>query len=301
MINNIHIYDLPEEKKESSFQIYEVRGKIIKDQNYLHEYTRPHRHNYYEICVFINGAGKHEIDFKSFPIKSHSIHFLSPGQVHIISRGENYHGYLLLFSREFYSSDFQKKDMLFELPFFNNNTSKPILELDIENFQEFLDIIKSLKKENRRHHELRNNIIRSYLHIFLLKCKAAFLEKGIQEGVIVEKSYVAVNQFKILVEKNHKELHYVKEYADLLSLTPIQLNKMVKKITGNNASEMIISRIVLEAKRLLTFTDLSNKEISFHLNYDDPSYFSRIFRKKTGMNPSSFRMTLRKKYQLKVV
>lgn len=296
-MKNINIYELPEEEKDRSFQLYEVQGKRIEDTKYLHEPNRPHRHNYYEICVFISGAGKHEIDFKSFPIKSHSIHFISPGQVHMISREKNYHGNLLMFTREFYSSDFQKKDMLFELPFFNNNTSKPILELTGEEFHEFLEIIESLRRENARDHDLKNNIVRSYLHIFLLKCKVAFLEKRMSTGTIADVSYITVNQFKFLLEKSYKELHFVKEYADLLSLTPIQLNKMVKNITGKNASEMIINRIVLEAKRLLTFTDLSNKEISFEMNYEDPSYFSRIFRKKTGYSPSDFRKQLRKKYQ----
>ena len=214
-MKNINIYELPAEEKDRSFQLYEVQGKVVKDKKYLHETSRPHRHNYYEICVFINGAGKHEIDFTSFPIKSHSIHFLSPGQVHMISREENYHGYLLMFSREFYSSDFQKKDMLFELPYFNNNTSKPILELSVTEFSEFLEIIDSLKRENGREHNLKSNIVRSYLHIFLLKCKAAFLEKRLSAGTITDMSYVTVNQFKYLLEQSYQEMHFVKEYADV--------------------------------------------------------------------------------------
>lgn len=83
----------------------------------------------------------------------------------------------------------------------------------------------------------------------------------------------------------------------MLSLSPIQLNKMVKMITGKNASDLIISRIMLEAKRLIAYTELSNKEIAFKLNYEDPSYFSRMFRKKMGVSPSAFREQLKEKYQ----
>lgn len=296
-IKNIHIYELPDEENAKAFQIFEVQGKKIEDQNYPHNTDRPHRHNYYEICVFVTGAGKHEIDFKLFPIASQSIHFLSPGQVHLISREENYHGFLIMFSREFYSSDFIKKDMLFDLPYFNNNTSKPILDLENREFIEFLEIIKTMIRENAHDYELRANILRSYLHIFLLKCKAAFLEQRTTTTSVADISYITVNQFKILIEKCYKELHFVREYAELLALSPVQLNKMVKQITGKNASDMIINRIILEAKRLLNFTELSNKEIAYQMNYEDPSYFSRIFRKKTGITPSDFRNNLQKKYQ----
>lgn len=296
-MKNIDTYELPEEEKDRSFQIYEVQGKRIIDKNKSYELSRPHRHNYYEICVFTSGAGNHEIDFNTFPIQSQSIHFLSPGQVHLISREEHYHGYLLMFKREFYSLVYQTKDLLFELPFLNNNTSKPILELEQDEFLEFLELIDSIKRENTKDHDLKDNIVRSYLHIFLLKCKVAFYEKRLSTGTNVNMSFVHVNQFKYLLEKNFKELHFVKDYADLLALSPFQLNKMVENITGKNASDLIINRIVLEAKRLLAFTNLSNKEIAFQMNYPDPSYFTRIFHKKAGFTPSGFREQLNKKYQ----
>ena len=119
MLNNIHIYELPKGDEDIAFHIYEVKGKVIQNSEYPHKTEQPHRHAYYEICIFVNGAGSHMIDFKTFDIKSHSIHFLTPGQVHRISREENYHGFLLVFSREFYSLGIQDEDLLMTLPFFN--------------------------------------------------------------------------------------------------------------------------------------------------------------------------------------
>ena len=100
-----------------------------------------------------------------------------------------------------------------------------------------------------------------------------------------------------MLRQHFKQIHLVKEYADKLNESPAHLNKIVKSITGENASEIIIKRIILEAKRLLIYTDLSNKEISFDINYDDPSYFSRLFRKKVGFSPSEFRSQMKQKYQ----
>ena len=117
------------------------------------------------------------------------------------------------------------------------------------------------------------------------------------KDIIKDPTFLLVNKFRNLVEQNFKEIHLVKEYADLVNESPAHLNKIVKSITGENASKFIIKRIVLEAKRLLIYTDLSNKEISFKMNYDDPSYFSRLFRKKVGTSPSEFRIQMKQKYQ----
>lgn len=297
MLKNIHIYELPNSDEKIAFHVYEVEGKTIENKHYPHKTEQPHRHAYYEICIFVNGAGSHMIDFKTFQIKSNSIHFLTPGQVHLISREENYHGFLLVFSREFYSLGLQDEDLLMTLPFFNNNSSEPILNLNHEEFAELLDVIAHLRKDYKRDSEIREDVLRSYLHIFLLKCRYFFNRNYFDKDIIKDPTFLLVNKFRNLVERNFKEIHLVKEYADILNETPAHLNKIVKLITGVNAGEFIIKRIVLEAKRLLIYTDLSNKEISFKVNYDDPSYFSRLFRKKVGMSPSEFRIQMKQKYQ----
>lgn len=297
MLKNIHIYELPQSDEKIAFHVYEVKGKTIQNLEYPHKTEQPHRHTYYEICIFVNGAGSHMIDFNTFPIKSSSIHFLTPGQVHRISREENYHGFLLVFSREFYSLGLQDEDLLMTLPFFNNNTTEPILNLKEEEFRELLDVIEHLRRDYKRDSEIREDVLRSYLHIFLLKCRYFYNRNYFDQDIIKDPKFILVNRFRKLVEQNFKDIHLVKEYADRLNESPAHLNKIVKSITGENASDFIIKRIILEAKRLLIYTDLSNKEISFNINYDDPSYFSRLFRKKVGTSPSEFRAQMKQKYQ----
>ena len=89
----------------------------------------PHRHNYYEIFFFEEGGGEHIIDFTTIPVKSHSIHFVSPGQVHHLMRSPDSHGAIILFSRDFYYLGLQEKNLLFEMPFLNNAMEHPVLNL----------------------------------------------------------------------------------------------------------------------------------------------------------------------------
>lgn len=296
-MKNIHIFELSESDEKIDFHVYEVVGEMKNNKEYPQKSKQPHRHTYYEICIFINGAGSHMIDFKTFQIKSNSIHFLTPGQVHLISKEENYHGFLLVFSREFFSLGLQDENLLMTLPFFNNNTAEPILNLNKKEFDELLDIIENIIIDYKRDSEIREDVLRSYLHIFLLKCRCFFNKDHCDKDIVKDKTFLLVNKFRRLVEQNFREIHLVKEYAGLLNESPVHLNKIVKSITGKNASEFIIRRIVLEAKRLLIYTDLSNKEVSFKMNYDDPSYFSRLFRKKVGISPSEFRIQMKKKYR----
>jgi AraC family transcriptional regulator, transcriptional activator of pobA len=298
MLDPIKTYEMPLSPQQQAFQLYEVQGKTINNSTYPHETDRPHRHKYYEICVFVNGAGKHEIDFATHTIQSNSIHFLSPGQVHLISREEDYHGYLMVFSKDFYALDTFHEDLLFQLPFFNNPTMVPILNLDPIGFQEILALIQLIKKEYTARQELGREILRSYLQVFLLKCKQYYVRYFAEKKKMLDPHFTLVQQFNTLLEQQFSRNHLVQDYADQLSLSPALLNKYVKKITGNTAGELLMERLILQAKRYLIYTDLSNKEIAYQLNYEDPSYFSRIFKKKTGLTPSEFRQTENEKYQL---
>ncbi|MGF1636658.1 MAG: helix-turn-helix domain-containing protein [Cyclobacteriaceae bacterium] len=298
MIHQIPTYELPDKVSHGPFQVYEVKGIANSSKQYPHKTEIPHRHSYYEICLFVSGAGKHEIDFEAYSIRSHSVHFLTPGQVHLISREKDYHGYLIVFSGNFYSIDGFSKDLLFDYPFFNNPAGKPILNLSGQEFEDLMQLADLMKKEYLSKSQTMSEILRAYLHAFLLKCRQFHLHYFAEEEKMHDPQFLLVQQFKTLVEQHFKKMHLVQDYSLLLGLSPAKINKMTKRITGKNAGEIIIERLILEARRMLMYTDLSNKEIAYKLNYEDPSYFSRIFKKKTGLSPSEFKSHLNEKYQI---
>ena len=79
------------------------------------------------------------------------------------------------------------------------------------------------------------------------------------------------------------------QYADKLNYSLSYLNESVKSVTGFPISYWIHQQIILEAKRLLYYTDMSVREIAFFLGYEDHTYFSRLFSKVAGMSPGAFR------------
>ena len=298
MLEKIPVYELPfSEKKTLEFKIYKVKGSQIQRSDYPHKTELPHKHNYYEMCFFTGGSGEHEIDFITHPIVSPSIHFLRPGQVHHIKRGETYKGYLVVFSEEFYNLRFQNIEVIPGYPLVTNLKDGPILKLNEELYTEFHNIIKSIETELNELDADSEEIIISYIKIFFLKLRQNFSKLLTTKNETTGSMKKLVYRFNQFVDKYYDQIHHVKEYAELLGESPIQLNRAIKAVTGKTASEVIIERLILEAKRLLLFSDLSNKEVAYKLNYEDPSYFARIFRKKTGFTPSGFRAQMKNRYQ----
>ena len=91
-------------------------------------------------------------------------------------------------------------------------------------------------------------------------------------------------QFIEMIENNFHSLKLPKDYASLLNITPNQLNFVCQQQINLSAGE-IIRRIILEAKRLLVSFDLSIANIAETLNYSEPSYFVKFFKKYTSFTP----------------
>ncbi|MBA1157368.1 helix-turn-helix domain-containing protein [Microvirga mediterraneensis] len=96
-------------------------------------------------------------------------------------------------------------------------------------------------------------------------------------------------RFRELVDQDFRKHHPVEAYARRLGLTPTHLNRICREHLGDTALGVVHQRIILEAKRYLTFTSLSAKEIALALDFDDPAYFARFFKQKTGLPPLAFR------------
>ena len=162
-----------------------------------------------------------------------------------------------------------------------------------------MDTIQKMETEYNSDNPMKEEIIRSYLNILLIHSERMFKQYYPNEGVKDSSSAGPFQDFKILLEKNFVKLHKVKEYAELMTITEKQLNEIIKKAVGKTASELIQARLILEAKRLFMHSDYSNKEIAYFLHFEDPSHFSKFFKKRVGLSPNDFRKSITERYDLK--
>ncbi len=99
----------------------------------------------------------------------------------------------------------------------------------------------------------------------------------------------AITQFLALIEAHYKISVGVAFYAEKLNISTRHLNRLCQISFGYNSTAIVENRRLTEARRLLLETDKTVAEIGFELGYNEKSYFSRVFHRKTGITPTAFR------------
>ena len=151
-------------------------------------------------------------------------------------------------------------------------------------------LIDEMELEAERNGELGNiDILKSLLTIFLAKIERYGKHEAEQTVDYRKPSHLLFIRFRQLLEQEYKQLHTVQEYANRLNVSVRSLSNSVNECSGKSPLIFINNRIILEAKRLVLYSDLMIKEIAYMLGYDDPSYFVKHFKRHTGYLPSEFR------------
>lgn len=245
-----------------------------------------HRHDYFEIFLFREGGGIHHIDFGALSIESGSIHFVTPGQVHLLERAVKSSGFVILFSADFFAITPENNDFLFQYPLFYHKTGTPSLILPPEEFAQLINYVEAMIGELNNQNSQRKRILQSYLHIFLYRCQH-WIEK--QHGSEKTTGPSLCLQLQISIEKHYKQLHQVADYAKLLFVTARQLNSAAQKHVGKHVAQLVQERLLIEAKRLLSFTDRQVGDIADSLGFEDLAHFSKFFKRLTGLSPTEWR------------
>jgi AraC family transcriptional regulator, transcriptional activator of pobA len=252
------------------------------------------RHEFYNILWIVAGTGTHYIDFQGYPIQPNTIYCMAPGQVHLWDARSEICGHSLIFTEDCLLPNATNPFFVEEFTLFNIIERVPSIYLSSVQATQLQPIIDLLWQE---YHALElgcATTLQSLLHVFLVHLQrysnATYLDRS--NGADRQ----LADRFRQLVEQHFLTYQTVQVYADLLGITANHLSESVKAATGLPAGTVMRQRSVLEAKRLLVHTDRSVQQIADLLNFQDPSYFGRFFKRETGQSPIAFRRAIREKY-----
>jgi AraC family transcriptional regulator, transcriptional activator of pobA len=273
--------------------VYKTMQEIEAERPAKKSDSLPHRHDFFTIIAVEKAIGTHQIDFKNYDLTPFTLYFISPEQVHHLEISKNTEGGLLghviMFTPNFLlkHSILPEKMTKMEL-FFNCDETKPLVLTTVD-MQRLTIFFEKFKTESTTHQKDTWEVLGAWLKLFLLECsrmKSEYQQKNIK---LDKRQAEIVRHFKNDVETHFKNWHQVGDYAEVQHLTSNYLNEIIKSETGTSAKDFILNRLILEAKRLARFSDMTAKEIAYALGYEDTAQFSKFFKKCEGITFTTFR------------
>lgn len=256
---------------------------IALPEDALQKLLQPHKLTYYYFVFVDQGSEMVQVDQQDRTISDSQLVFGLPNQIfaHLSSNKAN----------QQYKIGFDENALALlphAYPFLVNPLQANVITFSPDAKQRVKAVLSILFQLLHSPGKQKNvDILLAHLNALLTEFNSAYFEHSDQTPPSNPKlaKYVA---FKLAVETHLTEQHDVHTIADELAMTPSSLYGLVKEFSGLSPKEWITNRLMQEAQRKLHYSSLSVKELAYELGYNDPDYFSRLFKKRTGKNISAF-------------
>ncbi|SUX44077.1 helix-turn-helix domain-containing protein [Chryseobacterium indoltheticum] len=282
------ISEFNSELKLQGFKAFQIES----DSNETRTYSRK---EFYKICL-TTGKSKIHYSDKTFEQEGTILFFGNP---HIPYSWETisttYVGYTILFSADFFKNS-ERSESLQQSSFFKIGGT-PVLKITSEQ-RDFLNtIFQKMIAEQESDYLYKDELIRNYISLIIHESLKMEPSENYEQNKNASSRLTSVflelleRQFPIETTANPLQLKTAQHYAQHLNVHINYLNRAVKEVTGKSTTAHITERLITEAKALLLHTDWSISEIAYALGFEYPTYFNNFFKKQTGTNPKSFRLT----------
>ena len=258
------------------FELDEALVTTLLDQD-----KPPHRHAYQEIIWLRQGTAEHLLDGESITLPAQTLLIVPKGRIHRFLPAEDCRGCVIRFREEFLP---QPSHLLFSQ--FAGHTA---LQLSQEQAIAVEAYSALLRAEAVQADPYKLQALRHLMAAFIARLEELLLLQARMVPQDFTRTLCLWNRINAAIEQSFRSEHGVAYYAAELGVSPRKLGEVVKLYTGRYVSAVIDERLVTEAKRLLLFSNRTVKEIAFELGFEEHSYFTKVFKKHTGLSPSDFK------------
>jgi AraC-like DNA-binding protein len=280
------IYSFPKDRHEHDIQIECLKISTV-DKKLLT--GKPFTTNFFEVVFISEGSGTLQINKVDYHFQKGCTFFLTPSKLRTItSDPSKFDGYILLFEEPVIANFFNDSLFLYRFHFYYNNEYPPVMNIgEGYDYKLIKDIMENMFNELQNIQSDSQHFLRAQLYYTLVHLNRLFKKNNLIEKNFFDNSKAL--QFRKLLETHVRELSKVMEFADLMGISTASLNNITKNAFGKHAGDVIKERRISEAMKMILFSDKTFAEISHHLNYSEPSNFSRHFKSVTGLTPDEFK------------
>ena len=194
----------------------------------------------------------------------------------------------IFFNREFYCIADHDSEVSCNGILFFGTQDIPIITLDEKHHRKFVLLLEVILDELQTKDNIQGEMLQMLLKRWIIICTRLAKEQLIVKS-LKDSQIDIIRQYNFLVDIHFRSKKKVKDYAEMLNKSPKTLSNLFSVYNQQSPQQIIQERVVLEAKRLIRFTDKQTQEIAYELGFEDPAHFSRYFKKVAKVSPSIYR------------
>lgn len=265
-----------------------VHVETIADRSRLYDWhIRPHGHRaLHQILVIFRGAGEMQAEIQRRPFEAPALLTVPAGVIHGFTFLPDTEGYVVTFAETLFGG-LAREEPAFRGLFAAAGCAS--LGTDPAEEQELADALPRLKRELAWQAPASAAAITARLTTVLVSAVRALHQPEIAASAAANARAALVARFREKMEDHLRMGLTIAQYAKALNVTPAQLRAACLEVTGKPPVRVLDERVLLEAKRTLTYTNMTVAETAYYLGFSDPAYFSRFFRKLAGESAAAFR------------
>ena len=252
----------------------------------------PSRLNALIIGVGTEGETSLTSNLQEFRLKKDSLFIFSPKHILQVQSNNRFKAHLIVIAPDFLKRiNIDTKRMM---PLFLQFSSLPCMELTHAESQSLRSFISMVEQELKGSEtDFSSEIIGGLIAATIYKVGDILThyltEHPEVDSPIHNRAEEYFRQFTELLGEHYKHERSVGFYARQLCITPKYLTTLIKRISGKSVSEWIDNYVILEAKTLLKYSNMSVQEIAYYLNFPNQSFFGSYFKRNAGMSPSQYK------------
>ena len=266
---------------------------IAHDSSHLEAFRFPCRIDAFIIGICTEGSAVLSFNMQEYRLQKNDLFLYIPKNIVQVHSSENFRSHVIAIT-----SDFIQRlsiDTTRMMPLYLQFAAHPSLPLNDQECRTLRSFFSLIDQQTRMPDapfiaEILGGLVTALL--YKVGCTLQnYLEQHPQEQTATQsRAETYFRQFMILLGEHFKTERSVGFYARKLYITPKYLTTLIRRISGKSVSEWIDSYVILEAKTLLKYSDMSIQEIAYALNFPNQSFFGSYFKRNTGISPTRYKL-----------